>query len=449
MTISDFLILISIGVAVITMCEANNKKIWRYKFSVWSSLFVFSLLLWILYLIKYPSFRALGWYLPFFECEMGFSCGTWAFIISIVLLVYVAYKIAFQKHFPKSQHNSLISYYHGLIYSDFDLLLSYLEYYHNPNSICHLAKAIILLKRKKNTNKSLENRIRREIVYDYYFIEKIVSTSPSLFLEHTTSLYSTQDDETITANEYYAKCLTKEFNYRFYDAIENAYKKCNEYKDCIMTVVVKQNPLLRNLFQDKDYYTHIQLIHIFRDEAVREVSTRNSVFDQSYNWNGLTDYYHSIFYQYLMLYTITLEHIFDKLHNTKGKAPKSTLECIGSIYELNPSFLYGFTDKSETITTFRDRLSEEIENIVFDLVLYCEKHNYPDRISYALFLWLQLFHLGVEIGKTNEDVDKLFGLILNGNHKWRNCHHAIWETLCFIINKQNNNLIEQNIHYNK
>lgn len=437
MTISDFLILISIGVAVITMCEANNKKIWRYKFSVLSSLFVFSLLLWILYLIKYPSFRAIGWYLPFFECEIGFSCGTWAFIISIVLLVYVAYKIAFQKHFPKSQHNSLISYYHGLIYSDFDLLLSYLEYYHNPNSICHLAKAIILLKRKKNTNKSLENRIRREIVYDYYFIEKIVSTSPSLFLEHTTSLYSTQDDETITANEYYAKCLTKEFNYRFYDAIENAYKKCNEDKDCKMTDVVKQNPLLRNLFQDKDYYTHIQLIHIFRDEAKKEISSQNPTFDREYVLGGFQDYYHSVFYQYLMLYTITLEHIFDTLHNSKGKAHKSTLECVGSIYGLNPSLIYSYTDKKETITTFRDGLSEEIECMVLKLVYYCEKHNYTDRMKYALMIWLQIFHVGIEIGTTREDRERLESLITDENDKWPNCHSAICNLIEEINNKQN------------
>lgn len=437
MTLSDFLILISIGIAVITMCEANNKKIWRYKFSDWSLLFVGILLVWILYLIKYPSFRAIGWYLPMFECENGLSFGTWAFILSIVLLAYSAYKIAFQKGFPKSQHDSLISHYRSLIYSDFDLLLSYLEYYHNPNSIRHLAKAMILLKREKSTNKSFENRIRHEIVYDYYFIEKVVDVSPALFLEYTTSLYATKDDDTITANEYFAKCITKEFNYRFYNAIENAYKKCNEDDNCKMIDVVRQNPILKTLFQDKGYYTHIQLIHIFRDEAEKEISRQNHAFDREYAVSGFQEYYHSVFYQYLMLYAITLEHVFDTLHNTKGKSHKSTFDCIASIYGLNPSLLYCYTDKKETIITFRDGLSEEIEYSVFKLVYYCEEHNYPDRMKYALLLWLQLFHIGVEIGTTNEDTERLFGLLLEGDNQWPNCFLSIWNLICEMINKQN------------
>lgn len=438
---SDFLVLISIGVAVITMSEANNKKIWRYKFTRCTLLLMTIWLIWILYLIYYPSFVSRGLYFTLFECEKGLLSKTWAFVLSIVFLIYTMYKIAFQKTFPKTRHDALITYYRSLMFSDINTLLSYLEYYHNPNSLPHLVKIVIMLKRKKSTEKTLLNRIRKEIVYDYYFIESVVSISPSLFLEHTTSLVSSHDDDTITANEYFAKCLIKKFNYRFYEAISFAYKKCNDEGKCKMMDIVEDNPILKYLFYDRKYFTHVQLLHTFKDEALTEITNHNSIIYQVRNEDSYKAYYRSVLMHYLMLYIITIEDIIDTFNESKGKSSKDTFAGVESILQLNPSHLLSHLlyDGNKT-DTFYNYLQEEIEGMIFNLVSYCEEHNCPDGMKYALPLWLQLFHPGVEIGSTNEDLERIWGLILDGSNRWPNCFLSIWSYIYLINNKQNKQL---------
>lgn len=441
MTTSDFLILISIGVAVITMCETNNKKIWRYKFSRYSMLLVALWLCMILYLTNYSSFRLRGWYLPLFECSNGFSSSTWAFILSMGLLAYVVYKVVLQKTFPKSRHDELISYYRGLLYSDFNLLLSYLDYYHNPNSLPHLLRAAYILKRKKDISGKLQHRIRTEIVYDYYFIDNIVSISPSIFLEHTTSVYSTHDDDAITANEYFSSCLVKNYNQRWYDAVFFAYNKCNEEESCKVIDIVGKNQILDNLFMDRYYYTHIHIMHVFQDAAMDEISKDNSEANNVLGYKSYLTFRKSKLMQYLMFYVITFEHIFDSIHKLGGKVKTAATDNIKQMILYNPAQIFKYAlqkQKTDKIDTF---LTGEIEGRVFDLVFYCEKHNYTDMAIYAISLWLQVFHGDNDSDSTREDIDRLFELITDGRKLWNNCFSAIWKLTIALIEKQNKQIL--------
>lgn len=130
MSVSDFLVLITIVLTLVTIAVSNNKKIWLYKFYKGDFYLLFLSVLCMHYLMAFSWFEQKGWFIPVFVQRNGISANILAYIIALLTLSYFIYIIGWRKNFPCSKHEDVIKYYKGLINGNISLLIEYLEDYH-------------------------------------------------------------------------------------------------------------------------------------------------------------------------------------------------------------------------------------------------------------------------------------------------------------------------------
>lgn len=132
MSTSDFLLILSILVTLITVTIANNKKLWLYKFSNWS---IFIGILWglfINYLVFYEKLPSVLQH-SFMEFDNGLRPDYWAYIIAVLGLLLLMFYIAKCKYFPRKNWDKIVNYYRDLITENPVLLIAAIEKYHLKN----------------------------------------------------------------------------------------------------------------------------------------------------------------------------------------------------------------------------------------------------------------------------------------------------------------------------
>lgn len=130
MTSSDFLVLITILLAIVSTAIANNKMIWIYKFSRFSIITYILIMIAINYFIFFPWYEQRGIYIERLMIKGSPMAATWGYILSLVFIFLLIWKIAIYRHFPSSNKAKLISYYKSLINSNINVLTEYLQTYH-------------------------------------------------------------------------------------------------------------------------------------------------------------------------------------------------------------------------------------------------------------------------------------------------------------------------------
>lgn len=153
------------------------------------------------YLILFDSFYESDLFLPCLMKVEGFSLKpeTWSYIITILYLVYLAYKV-FRKAFPKSQYEKLTNYYKTLVDTNFSLLASYLYEFHSKalmNDIEEFNKSMEAHNdseadeflpesheesKEVNSTLSLPSLIFSKIIFTRAFIKSSISYQPLYFL---------------------------------------------------------------------------------------------------------------------------------------------------------------------------------------------------------------------------------------------------------------------------
>lgn len=133
MTLGNMLTAISILVAFVSFAYNSNKRIFIYKFIPWRITFVVCVfLLLTTYLLMFDWVEANGFY---FQCFMHegnsypLPC-QWAYIITIIFLIYICWKTFISKNIPSQNYKGLLAYYEELILSDIPLLVNYIRKYH-------------------------------------------------------------------------------------------------------------------------------------------------------------------------------------------------------------------------------------------------------------------------------------------------------------------------------
>ena len=201
MSIGDLLTILSIAIAVISIAYSSDRKIWLFKLS---RLDMVIFVIWFLcanYLILFDSFYESDLFLPCLMKAEGFSLKpeTWSYVITILYLVYLAYKVC-RKAFPKSQYEKLTNYYKTLVDTNFSLLSSYLCEFHSKalmNDIEEFNKSMEAHNdseadeffpesheesKEVNSTLSLPSLIFSKIIFTRAFIKSSISYQPLYFL---------------------------------------------------------------------------------------------------------------------------------------------------------------------------------------------------------------------------------------------------------------------------
>lgn len=78
----------------------------------------------------FPWYEQRGIYIERLMIKGSPMAATWGYILSLVFIFLLIWKIAIYRHFPSSNKAKLISYYKSLINSNINVLTEYLQTYH-------------------------------------------------------------------------------------------------------------------------------------------------------------------------------------------------------------------------------------------------------------------------------------------------------------------------------
>lgn len=298
MTTSDFLMILSILVTLITVTIANNKKLWMYKFSYKSCVIGVLLGIFINFFILYPILCDLGM-CPFLGNGILICKGYLAYFISIVALIVLMLYVAKGKHFPKSNWNKIIDHYSNLINTDAISCLSYIKQYHLDN----LKKEVVLLNSNIGTSKqhsSLEEGILKEIILSKNFIEKCVIIDPELFFDIVGNL-RTNNSVIKTKIEYFLHLFFQSANFQF--GLNLRY--------IAQDFEMPTEGILKHIFpsKDADFILRYNVWDIFGKEA--EQNARTFIPSHNTTSDNKVDFHSSCCYYYLFFFIAQMKYFYE------------------------------------------------------------------------------------------------------------------------------------------
>ncbi len=347
--------MLSLIIAIVAIATANNKKIWIYKFTKKHLVaFVFAVIV-INYLMAYSFFQGIGWNMPILECSKGIPGKCWAYIISVVVLLYFVYKITLSEHFPISNNDIIIRYYKDLIDSNVVLLYGYLYTYHSVT---------MPSKKSNSSDEKLLHKVMEEVIADPRFIRHSAEHNPYVFLQYMTSEYSLKIDGNVYGMAMYQYCnsICQYQRMQLYDELY--------FLSQLDELVVTGKPcgIIQLLFTDTTYRSLSFFMLKMYEISVYEVLHNESIFGEPIA-NGKYDaYYHSITAQYLLLYKIVARHFIKS--NVKTKWTDKIIENSGleRIAEVANSAKRRHVEK-----TYCDYLLTEISKVLYEITLFCNE----------------------------------------------------------------------------
>ena len=393
---NDFLMLISIVLAIVTIASANNKKIWLYKFNRNTSIII--LLLYVIlinYLIFYNDFRSRGWYLAFLECDSGIECANIAYILSVVSVFAIIIYVAKCNYFPTSRHNELLQYYNDIMYTNFPLLLEYINTYHKKELKKHINEINVWA--KKEDSKDIYERIKDEREYEESsekkahemiplpirilndviltkpFIDNAIKIAPFWYLELFSNLETTRIPNAEEMIQYYCVQLVKSNNFTFRQELDEMFK----HDDKNVLELLQETNYLKLLYSDNYFITRFDIIQAIGEAALLEAKSRRILFSME-TADDKEDLYHSsLCYQFVMLHILLYRYL--AAMKEKNSVPKQSKEYeeyfflhsnyIGWLYEE----ILGTYEVSRE-GTYADRLKTDIETWLEGTIEYC--HNF-------------------------------------------------------------------------
>ena len=263
MTISDLLTLIGILLAIIAFISEKSREYILLKLSKCNLWMIAVAFLYIHFLLSYQWWREKFEFLKVFEFN-GFPTNeAWAYILSIVILLYFAWKI-FRGKFPLSSKDKLLVYYKKiLLKNDIPFLAELVERYHLKEVVEFLNKKKAIKineetdlwqirQQEKEYTKIIKGRklIYGEIIYhniiiNNTFLDNVANINPYLFAEVIQQLTTMRLRDNIFVNRY-LKILMTNKNGVFFREIRNNQNlgSFDAYR------IEKERPILYALFND-------------------------------------------------------------------------------------------------------------------------------------------------------------------------------------------------------
>ena len=393
---SDFLMLISIVLALVAIASANNKKIWLYKFNKCTSLIIALLyVILINYLIFYNDFRSRGLYFAFLECDRGIECANIAYIVSVVSVIALIKYVAKCNHFPTSRHNELLQYYNDIFYTNFPLLLEYINTYHKKELEKHIksinesaqkedSKNISeLIKDEREYQKSSEKKshktiplttqIFNDLILTKPFIDNSIRIAPFWYLELFSNLETTRIPNSKEMIQYYCVRLVELNNYTFKQELNEMF---NHESTNVLDCINENTSYLKMLFSDNYFITRFDIIQSIGEAALLEAKSRRSLFLMKTSDDKEDLYHSSLCYQFVMLHNLLYRYLAaQKEEKNISKYSKE----YKNYYFLHSNYLQLLFEDMQEIygtspeETYADRLKEDIIRWLRDTIRYCPK----------------------------------------------------------------------------
>lgn len=316
MSISDFIVVLSIIITLVTVVISNNKHLWLYKFDWKITIFLIAIVLFIHYLIFFDKcFYSWGLYFDFFMCKNGIDANIWAYIITVVSLLILILYVGRFPYFPKTNNNKIIRYYESLINTDIVRLMKDIDNYHKKD-IDNYFYTYEQNKSESIKKDNLTPMVIYKILFNENFIKKSFEIEPIYFLKSIKNLYSNNEN--------------------FYPAIENYFTLFinSEYSNFVGRMFIRyENKNAAEVIKNRDFFSLIfkpdllfildfEVNGIFGEAAYEELKYGNPIFNEEQDEKSLIIYKKSTCYKFLKFtelfnrYLIENNNILDikKLH---------------------------------------------------------------------------------------------------------------------------------------
>lgn len=174
MELTDFISIFSILLAIFAFVEEKERKFVLNKFNIFDYSIIAAYLIFINFLFYYKWWTNNFVFLHYFEHSIMPETKTWAYILSVIVFLWIIYKIFFAS-FPNSNKDKIIRFYLYLLYrKDFHTVYSYIHKYNK----------VELLEKNNDFTNDLINRclsnysfLRATVSYNYNFIIQIIKSN--------------------------------------------------------------------------------------------------------------------------------------------------------------------------------------------------------------------------------------------------------------------------------
>jgi len=286
MTISDILTLIGILIAIFAFISEKSRQYIFLKLSKTNIVFICISFAFIHFLISYEWWIQKLTTFETFEFKGFPTTGAWAYIISIILLSLVIWRI-FYGSFPLSRREKLLKYYKNLILrNDIDFLAQLVEENHLNQIIGYLRlkksieipnptghwnidhpKYMEIYNLKTNTKSHLYGKsVFYQIILNDAFLEKIANVNPYLFASIIKELNTDKAKDTYFVNTF-LKILMLNKNGDFFREIKNN-QNLGEFDSYI---IEDSRPLLFALFNDVNVCAVNEAWRGIGEQAIQEM----------------------------------------------------------------------------------------------------------------------------------------------------------------------------------
>lgn len=332
MSVSDFLVLITIVLTLVTIAVSNNKKIWLYKFYKGDFYFLFLAVLCMHYLMAFSWFEQKGWFISGLIMKNGIPATVLAYIIALLTLGHFICIIGWRKNFPCSKHEDVIKYYKGLINGNISLLIEYLEDYHKDK----IQKSIHTVnkidkdedskmpfgsksnKPQKMNPQSLNGAVLRNVIFLPEFIERSSSINPLFFLE---CVYQLKTDRLCGAEDsihFYFRNLMRIKSMKF---VREMTELLNYKEGSNIEYELRGTSFLSRMFTYVDFITELKVFRAFGEEALLEANMGNRIFSLEVDEFHNHEYHQTSCYMCLRFYDILFRRLIALLDVNSGKMP--------------------------------------------------------------------------------------------------------------------------------
>ncbi|WP_420573031.1 hypothetical protein [Kordia sp.] len=313
MGVSDLLSLIGIFLAIIAFLDSSERKFILNKFSTLDFFFILLYFIIVNYLIFYDWWSKNLDFLNYFEFINFPSASTWAYFISIILIVWFLYKILYAS-FPKKNKDKVLQFYNYLLAKkEYHNLFNYLEKYDF----------------KKLTNKksdSFQVILLEEVIGNKLFLKETASYN----FEFVIELLHTNNNSILCDNFIYSQ-LSNQHSYILtnIDVPNSTFFKLLIQKDHVFKNSINYN--LRHEISDliilNKYVLKIYLF-ISQEKAINNLESLNDIFLKIIENNDIL-YLNQYFNNFFDIIVFTnnnidsFEILFDSIINQLNHSLKS------------------------------------------------------------------------------------------------------------------------------
>lgn len=381
MTLGNVLTFISIIVAMFSFAFSSNRKVIFYKFTkVDISIGILSIIS-ISYLLMFDFIEANGLYIHalFIDNNKFPSPSEWAYIISIVSLLWLGFKSFLSRRIPLSNRRILFDYYEDLIHENIPLLVDYLRTYHSKE----IKKKIERLNEYNKENENERDDLSEfhlsdkreeillpstfEILFNSEFIQGIVSKKYEIYY---LSIISKLRNEKVggfkDAVEFFYRTMLRESDNVLTDAIENTNNELDDDDYPHIAYRLYEYKFSELTFSDLNFTINLEVWRSFGEEGIRSAETDDLFQKQNNEWLS-ERFLSSPAYLCLRFYDILIRQIiYDSLKYTDKYKSSSYiydyylfLVCEGT---LKNTYKTGYTG------SFAERLVGDTINVIYLLL---------------------------------------------------------------------------------